>query len=164
MMSEARDDVGCHCCKVVQIHGFTEIESSKMFVWVGGLMKCVSYFTYGIVCAVYSYVTSSRLALQFFGEFRRAENQEGHTSDSGLARPPSTEAPKWRPMSNNANRNKSVYHRGIDRISKRDNRYHVSGLQAKEKLPMPKKILKESYDLWTTFECLKMSLTYFYII
>ena len=55
MMSEARDDVGCHCCKVVQIHGFTEIESSKIFVWVGGLMKCVSYFTYGIVCAVYSY-------------------------------------------------------------------------------------------------------------
>ena len=29
---------------------------------------------------------------------------------------------------------------------------------------MPKKILKESYDLWTTFECLKMSLTYFYYI
>ena len=109
-------------------------------------------------------LTSARLALQFFGEFRRAENQEGHTSDSGLARPPSTEAPKWRPMSNNANRNNSVYHRGIDRISKRDNRYHVSGLQAKEKLPMPKKILKESYDLWTTFECLKMSLTYFYYI
>jgi hypothetical protein len=65
-------------------------------------------------------------------------------------RPPSTEAPKWRPMSNNANRNKSVYRRGIDRISQRNNRYYDTSLKAKEKLPMPKKILKESYDLWTT--------------
>ena len=70
----------------------------------------------------------------------------------GFPRPPTTSAPKFRPMSLNAGkRNTNIYRRGIARISKRNQKhsqpaqsYLASGVPG-----VPKGVIKDTYKIWT---------------
>ena len=70
----------------------------------------------------------------------------------GTPRPPTTAAPKFRPMSTNAGkRNTNVYRRGIARISKR-NEMHKRPRQThfSSGVPsVPKGVIKDTYTIWT---------------